>query len=167
MRIVVLAIIALAISGCAKDYSDLEQYISETKARRGGRIEPLPQIKPYETFVYSASELRSPFEPAVDDRTETVSNNGIRPDRQRPREFLEQYPLDTLRMVGTLNLGGTRYALVRTAAGLINRVRPGNHMGQSEGRVVEISESEIRLVEIVSDGLGGYIERPAAVALSD
>lgn len=167
MRILATIVCALAVTGCARDYSDLEQYIAETKARRGGRIEPLPQIKPYETFVYSASQLRSPFEPAVDDRTETVSNNGIRPDRQRPREFLEQYPLDTLRMVGTLNIGGTRYALVRTADGLINRVRPGNHLGQSEGRILEISESEIRLVEIVSDGLGGYIERPAGVALSD
>lgn len=167
MRVLAIAVFAVALTGCAKDYSDLEQYIAEVKARRGGRIEPLPQIKPYETFVYSASELRSPFEPAVDDRTAARPTSGIRPDRERPREFLEQYPLDTLRMVGTINIGGTRYALVRTSNGLINRVRPGNHMGQSEGRVVEISDAEIRLLEIVSDGLGGYIERPAAVALSD
>lgn len=167
MRTLAIVVLAAALTGCAKDYSDLEQYIAEVKARPGGRIEPLPQIEPYETFVYTASDLRSPFAPAVEDRPETVAGSGIRPDRNRPREFLEQYPLDTLRMVGTLNIGGTRYALVKTADGLINRVRPGNHMGQSEGRVVEISDSEIRLVEIVSDGLGGYIERPAAVALSD
>lgn len=167
MRWLIVAACALVLAGCAKDYSDLEQYIAEIKARPGGRIEPLPQIPPYETFVYSASNLRSPFAAAVEDRPESLANSGIRPDRNRPREFLEQYPLDTLRMVGTLNMGGTRYALVRTADGLINRVRPGNHMGQSEGRVVEISDSEIRLLEIVSDGLGGYIERPAAVALTD
>ena len=167
MRLALVVACAVALVGCAKDYSDLENYIAEIKARPGGRIEPLPQIEPYETFVYSASDLRSPFAPAVDDRAETVVDNGIRPDRNRPREFLEQYPLDTLRMVGTLNIGGTRYALIKTADGLINRVRPGNHMGLSEGRGVEISDSEIRLLEIVSDGLGGYIERPAAVALSD
>lgn len=167
MRRLAIVALALALGACAKDYSDLEEYIAEVKARPGGRIEPLPQIQPYETFVYSASNLRSPFAPAVEDRPEAISASGIRPDRNRPREFLEQYPLDTLRMVGTLNMGGTRYALVRTADGLINRVRPGNHMGQSEGRIVEISDSEIRLLEIVSDGLGGYIERPAAVALTD
>lgn len=160
--------LALAfLGGCSRDVSDLEQYIAKVNARKGQRIEPLPQIKPYETFVYSASDLRSPFEPTVEDRGELVSNNNIRPDQTRAREFLEQFPLDTLRMVGTINLGGGEYALVKTADGLLHRVREGNHMGQSEGRVVEISDSEIKLIEIISDGLGGYIERPAAVALSD
>lgn len=165
-----LLILGLALTflgGCSRDVSDLEQYIAKVNARKGQRIEPLPQIKPYETFVYSASDLRSPFEPTVEDRGELVSNNNIRPDQTRAREFLEQFPLDTLRMVGTINLGGGEYALVKTADGLLHRVREGNHMGQSEGRVVEISDSEIKLIEIISDGLGGYIERPAAVALSD
>lgn len=167
MRALAVALTALALTGCADDYSDLEQYMAQVKARPGGRIEPLPQIKPYETYVYSASDLRSPFLAAESDRGPINANSSIRPDRARPREFLEQYPLDSLRMVGTLNLGGVRYALVKTADGLINRVRVGNHMGQSEGRVTAIDDSEIRLLEIVSDGLGGYIERPAAVALSD
>ncbi len=168
MRIILVAGLALAVlTGCSRDMSDLDQYITETHARKGGRIEPLPQIKPYETFVYSASDLRSPFEPTADDNTDLVSNSNIRPDQARPREFLEQFPLDTLKMVGTINLAGTHYALVKTADGLLHRVRVGNHMGQSEGRVVEVSDSEIKLIEIISDGLGGYIERPAAVALSD
>ena len=166
MKRLLILLALLSIAGCARDFSDLEQYMAEVKARPGGRIEPLPQIKPYETFVYSASDLRSPFQPAVDDRPRQVQS-GIEIDVNRPREFLEQYPLDTLRMVGTLNIGGTDYALVSTADSLINRVRVGNHMGQSEGRIVEISDSEIKLIEIVSDGLGGYIERPAAVPLSD
>ena len=162
-----LVFVVAVLSGCAKDVSDLEEYIAEVHARKGGRIEPLPQIKPYETFVYSASDERSPFMPTVQERTENVSASSIRPDQARAREFLEQFPLDTLRMVGTLNLGGGEFALVKTADGLLHRVRVGNHMGQSEGRVIEISDSEIKLIEIISDGLGGYIERPAAVALSD
>ena len=166
MRLVAIIVAAFALTGCAPDFSDLDQYIAETKARPGKRPEPLPQIKPYETFVYSASDMRSPFRPPGDDRT-TVAQSNINIDPNRPREFLEQFPLDTLRMVGTLNIGGTRYALVSTNDSLINRVRVGNHMGQSEGRIVEISDSEIRLIEIVSDGLGGYIERPAAIPLSD
>ncbi|MDH3588699.1 MAG: pilus assembly protein PilP [Gammaproteobacteria bacterium] len=165
--ILVLVFVVATLSGCAKDVSDLEQYIAEVHARKGGRIDPLPQIKPYETFVYSASDIRSPFIPAVEDRQTSVSTSSVRPDQARAREFLEQFPLDTLRMVGTLGLGGGEYALVKTADGLLHRVRVGNHMGQSEGRVVEISDSEIKLIEIISDGLGGYIERPAAVALSD
>ncbi|MBT8137290.1 MAG: pilus assembly protein PilP [Gammaproteobacteria bacterium] len=164
---VIAGVALVALGGCAKDVSDLEQYIGEVHARGGGRIEPLPQIKPYETFVYSASDMRSPFMPAIEDRPTTTSASSIRPDQARAREFLEQFPLDTLRMVGTINLSGSDYALVKTSDGLLHRVRVGNHMGQSEGRVIEISDSEIKLIEIISDGLGGYIERPAAVALSD
>ncbi|NNF67641.1 MAG: pilus assembly protein PilP, partial [Gammaproteobacteria bacterium] len=155
MRLVVMTFLTIAaISGCARDMTDLDQYVAEVHAREGGRIEPLPQIKPYETFVYSASDSRSPFLPAVQEREESNFNNGIRPDDTRPREFLEQFPLDTLAMVGTLNLGGGEYALIKTKDGLLHRVKEGNHMGQSEGRVVEISQAEVKLIEIISDGLG-------------
>ena len=164
---VIMVFTVAALGGCSRDVSDLEQYISEVHARKGGRIEPLPQIKPYETFVYSASDMRSPFLAAVENRPENLFTNSIRPDQSRAREFLEQFPLDTLRMVGTLDLGGGHFALIKTSDGLLHRVREGNHMGQSEGRIVEISNSEIKLIEIISDGLGGYIERPAAVVLSD
>ena len=168
MRMTVMLVLStLLLAGCAKDISDLEQYMAEVKARKGGRIKPLPQIKPYDTFVYSASDLRSPFLPAAEDRPENAYLSSVRPDQARAREFLEQFPLDTLRMVGTLTLGGGDYALIKDADGLLHRVRPGNHMGQSEGRITEISDSEIKLIEIISDGLGGYIERPAAVVLSD
>ncbi|MDH3647707.1 MAG: pilus assembly protein PilP [Gammaproteobacteria bacterium] len=165
--IVIMLFVTAALSACSRDVSDLEQYIAEVHAREGGRIEPLPQIKPYETFVYSASDLRSPFLAAVENRPDNLLTSSIRPDQARPREFLEQFPLDTLQMVGTLELGGGHYALVKTSDGLLHRVREGNHMGQSEGRVVEISNAEIKIIEIISDGLGGYIERPAAVVLSD
>ncbi len=162
-----MALAATLLSGCSKDISDLEQYVAEVHARPGGRIEPLPQIKPYDTFVYSASDLRSPFLPAVENTPENAFLSSVRPDQARPREFLERFPLDTLQMVGTLNLGGGKYALVRDADGLLHRVREGNYMGQSEGQITEVSASDIKLIEIISDGLGGYIERPAAVVLSD
>lgn len=162
-----LALAAMLLSACTRDIADLEQYIAEVHAKQGGRIEPLPQIKPYDTFVYSASDLRSPFLPAAQESAESAFLSSVRPDQTRPREFLERFSLDTLRMVGTLNLGGSRYALVKDAEGLLHRVREGNHIGQSEGRITEVSDSEIKLIEIISDGLGGYIERPAAVVLSD
>ena len=87
--------------------------------------------------------------------------------KQRPREYLEQFPLDTLKMVGTLRLGAGNYGLVQTKDGLIHRVLPGNHLGQNDGRVMAVSDAKITLVEIIPDGLGGYLERPAALALAD
>ena len=157
------------LAGCGGDMDDLDQYINEVKARPGGRIEPLPEITPYEVFTYTADAegMRSPFVPDSPQAVAGGPTNGTRPDPDRSREFLEQFPLDTLRMVGTLQLGETNYGLVQTSDGLIHRVVPGNYMGQNDGRIVAIRDSEIELVEIISDGIGGYLEREAAVALAD
>ncbi len=156
------------LGGCSKDMSDLEQYRDKTLAKPGGPIEPLPQIKPYETFTYVAGERRSPFRP--DERSAGPvggGNNGLRPDPNRKREFLEDFPLDSLRMVGTLNMRGELIGLVQDPEGLIHQVRTGNYAGQNHGRIVALDDSEIKIVEIISDGLGGWIERPAAIALSE
>jgi len=163
--ILVLAVIGLA--ACGGDMDDLDQYINEIKAKPGGRIDPLPEITPYEVFTYTANtrNMRSPFVP--DTPQATGASGGTRPDPDRSREYLESFPLDTLGMVGTLYIGETMYGLVQTADGLIHRVIPGNYMGQNDGRITDISESGIALVEIISDGIGGYIERDAAVSLSD
>ena len=158
---------AVGLAACGGDMDDLDQYINEIKAKPGGRIEPLPEITPYEVFMYvaDAQGMRSPFVP--DTPQSTAATGGTRPDLERSREYLESFPLDTLGMVGTLHMGETMYGLVQTADGLIHRVIPGNYLGQNDGRINEISESEITLVEIISDGIGGYIERDAAVGLSD
>ena len=149
---------------------DLDQYINTVKARPGGRIEPLPEITPYEVFTYVADVegWRSPFVPDSPQAAAGGSpNNSIRPNADRSREYLEQYPLDTLRMVGSLRQGETSYGLVQTSDGLVHRVVPGNYMGQNDGRIVNINESAIELIEIISDGIGGYVEREAAVGLAD
>ena len=160
----------LALSACGGSQDDLRAYIDEIKARPGGRIEPLPQIRPAPSFTYVAGNRRSPFMP--DTPQQRVSNNPDAvqgPDPNRPREFLEQFPLDTLTMVGTLASPSrnSNFGLVQTADGLIHRVTVGNHMGQNYGRIMSITDSEIQLVEIISDGLGGFLERPAAVGLAD
>lgn len=159
---------ALGLAGCAGDMDDLDRYINEVKARPGGRIEPLPEITPYEGFTYVADQegFRSPFVPDTPQAAQGPGST-TRPDRDRSREFLEQFPLDTLSMVGTLEMGDMTYGLVQTQDGLIHRVIPGNYMGQNDGRIVTITDSEIQLVEIISDGIGGYLEREAAVSLSD
>ena len=168
IKLGLVAILALGLSACGGDMDDLDRYINEVKSEPGGRIEPLPEITPYEVFAYIADEqgVRSPFVPDTPQASGSAAG-GTRPDRDRIREFLEDFPLDTLGMVGTLNIGETLYGLVQTSDGLIHRVVPGNYLGQNDGRITDISESEITLVEIISDGIGGYVERDAAVGLID
>jgi len=165
-----LATIALAgaLGACGRGNSDLQAYIDEVKARPGGRIESLPQVRPAPTFAYVAGDRRSPFMPDTPQRRVSDNPNAIEgPDPNRPREFLEQFPLDTLKMVGTLADRRASFGLVQTADGLVHRVTVGNHMGQNYGRIVGITDSEVQLVEIISDGIGGFLERPAKIALAD
>ena len=169
-RLLAAAAAAATLSACGGGQDDLRAYIDEVKARPSGRIEPLPQVKPAPTFVYAASGRRSPFMPDTPQQRASGDPNAIQgPDPNRPREFLEQFPLDTLAMVGTLASPSrnSNFGLVQTSDGLIHRVAVGNHMGQNYGRVMTITDSEIQLVEIISDGLGGFLERPAAVGLAD
>jgi type IV pilus assembly protein PilP len=154
-----------AVTACSSADDELQRFVDDTKKEPGGRVEPLPEIKPYETFVYAASDLRSPFLPSSPGSGAGLA--GVRPDQKRNREFLEQYSLDTLKMVGTLRLGGSIYGLVQTKDGLVHRVTTGNHIGQAEGKITDITPSKISLVEIVPDSLGGYMERPAALALNE
>ena len=167
-RGLVLILATVGLTACGGDMDDLDRYVNEVKARPGGRIEPLPEITPYEVFAYvaDAQGMRSPFVPDTPQASGS-GGGGTRPDPDRSREYLESFPLDTLGMVGTLYIGETMYGLVQTADGLIHRVVPGNYMGQNDGRITDISESDVALVEIISDGIGGYIERDAAVGLSD
>lgn len=151
----------IGLGGCSSADSDLQQFIRQTQAQPGGHVEPLPEVKPYETFVYDDQGLRSPFVPS-----QATGFNSVRPDSKRPREFLEQFSLDTLRMVGSIRIAGTMYALVQTKDGIVHRVTVGNYMGQNDGRITDISPSKIDLTEIVPDGLGGYMKRPAALGLS-
>jgi type IV pilus assembly protein PilP len=161
-RACVLAFAAvIALAGCSSADSDLQQFIQQTQAQPGGHVDPLPEVKPYETYVYDDQNLRSPFVPS-----QATGFNSVRPDSKRPREFLEQFSLDTLKMVGTLRIGGTMYALVQTKDDIVHRVTVGNYMGQNDGRITDISPSKIDLTEIVPDGLGGYMKRPAALGLS-
>jgi len=167
-RWIAAAIVAASLSACGGANDDLRAYIDEVKARPGGRIDALPPVEPAPTFAYEAGTRRSPFTPDAPQRRRGNDPNAVEgPDRDRPREFLEQFPLDTLRMVGTLADRRASFGLVQPTDGLVHRVAVGNHMGQNYGRITSISDSEIQLVEIISDGLGGYLERPAAIGLAD
>ena len=134
------------------------------KSAPGGRIEPLPEVKPYETYAYAAADQRSPFEAGI-------------PATRTPR--MRSAPTQTGRASSSSSFRSTRcawsepqaegqlFGLVQTRDGLVHRVLPGNHLGQSDGRITAIEEGKISLIEIVPDGMGGFIERPAALALSE
>ena len=162
-----LALTVLLVSGCSNDMSDLQSYIDDTKARRGGRIEALPQITPYETYSYLAAGRRSPFVPVRQVAKSSGKPKGPQPVENRNKEYLEQFPLDSLVMVGTLEKGGQTYALVQTKDALVHRVLPGNYIGQNDGRIVAVTESEISIEELVADGIGGFFNRSAAIGLSN
>ena len=160
-----LASLPVGLTACSSADDELSRFIEDTRKEPGGRVEPIPEVRPYETFVYAAAEMRSPFLPGG--RGAGAGMAGLRPDSKRNREFLEQFSLDTLKMVGTLKLGGRMYGLVQTKDGLVHRVSDGNFMGQADGKITEISPAKITLTEIVPDGLGGYMERPAALGLNE
>jgi type IV pilus assembly protein PilP len=162
-RVAVFALLAAILAGCSGRDADLDRFIEATKKEAGGRVEPLPEVKPYEAYTYTDQDLRSPFVPGGSGS----QNAGLRPDSKRNREFLEQFSLDTLKMVGTLNLGANRYGLVSTKDGRVHRVVVGEHIGTNDGKITDITPSKIALVEIIPDGLGGYIERPAALGLNE
>jgi type IV pilus assembly protein PilP len=153
------------LSACTSDMDEMHARIDQIKAKPGRGIDPLPEVKPYETFDYSAASQRSPFQPGAP--AAAAGSSGVRPDANRPREFLEQFSLDTLRMVGTLRLQGRLFGLVQSSDGLVHRVLPGNHLGQNDGRITAVEEGKISLIEIVPDGMGAFIERQAALALSE
>jgi len=169
-----LACAAALLAGCSRDMSDLEEYAMEVKSRTSRNIEPIPQPKTFEPFVYQAkdaqgNERRDPFLPLLASREQSQAAAGatgaIRPDVNRPKEPLEEFPLDSLRMVGTITMQQKAFALVKAPDAVVHRVSVGDHMGQNYGKITGISETEIVLIEIIPDGFGGFIQRPATVAL--
>ena len=174
-RALVLASLAAIAAGCSTDKSDLEKFVRDERAKPGGAIEPLPTPRVFDTFTYKPEDRRSPF--SIDlsgtalalvshSRGGAVGADQVTIDKDRAHEYLEDYPLDSLRMVGTLTLKGTQYALVRDGDGTVHRVVAGNYLGQNNGKIVSISETEIHISEIVSDGRGSYVSRDTALSLN-
>lgn len=162
-----IIVIALSLTACQQEKDDLNAYVAEVKAKQKSDIPPIPVMKPYEKFDYAAADLRDPFIPTVIDVPEPavvpLADNGIKPDENRRKEALEAYNLSELQFVGTLEQEQV-WALVRAPDGVIHRVQNGNYMGQNSGKITAISDSELKLKEIVPNGRGGFIERDTSVS---
>ncbi|MCR9107011.1 MAG: pilus assembly protein PilP [Gammaproteobacteria bacterium] len=164
-----LLAVTLLTACSSRDFSDLDAFMEEKLARPGGVIDPIPTFKAYEAFAYSATAFRSPFDRPIEVReiAKLQAVSAIKPDESRPKEFLEQYTFDSLRMVGTLERGGTNWSLVKDPSGGVHRVKLGNYLGRHHGRIVEMTDTYLAVVEIVSDGTeDGWVERPRTIKLS-
>lgn len=158
----------LALTACSgESHNDLANYVQEIKARKAGRIPPLPEVKSYESYAYDKAALRDPFKAVVVEAVTEPTADGVQPDVQRNREPLEAFPLDSLRFVGHMEQEGRVWAVVTAPDSLVYRVEEGNYLGQNFGRISLINESSIELREIVPDGLGGWIERDATLMLEE
>jgi type IV pilus assembly protein PilP len=166
--VVLLAGLMLAACG-GEEHEDLRAWIKEQDNMPRPRIEPLPEVKPFEVFAYTADQdgLIDPFKPRKIELPKQASGGGIRPDLNRAREPLEAYPLENLRMVGTLAQNREVYALIKTPDNNLYRVRRGNYLGQNFGRISEIDEGSVKLKEIVQDGSGDWTERVSTLQLQD
>jgi type IV pilus assembly protein PilP len=168
LRALALAAAVVLLAGCGDRMQDLQQYVAQTKALRGGQIPPLPQIKPMGTFTYDDINLRSPFVPSLQNLANASiggSSCGVHIDSDRARQYLEQFPLDSLKMMGTITVKGVMYALIRDGGGVVHRVTVGEYMGQNFGKIIKIGQAGLFLREIVPDGQGCWTERMTTIQL--
>jgi type IV pilus assembly protein PilP len=164
-RVFFVLLTAASIAACGRGTSEIEKWVAEVKAQPAPPLEPLPVMKQFEQFEYAAQGMRDPFSQPVPDRTS--SGSGPRPDENRPKQELEAFPLDSLDMGGTIGTAKSLAGLVIAPDKKVHRVRPGNYLGQNDGRVTAIYSDRIEIVELVPDGAGGWIERQAKIALED
>lgn len=164
----VFSFMLLAGCGLGGDFSDLQSYMDEVRARPKGEIEPLPKFLPYESFAYSAASLRSPFQPPIklEVTNRQKGSQDIKPDEARAKQFLEGFNIETFVMVGTLANDSGAFALINGAGG-VHRVKVGDYLGRNHGRILAVEESKIDVVEIVPDGEGGWLERPRTLSLKE
>jgi type IV pilus assembly protein PilP len=158
------------LSACSDDFSDLKHYIAEVKARPKGPIQPLPAVKIVEPFIFKPEGLRDPFKPL--DKLQqngemNLSGSGIHPDINRRKEDLESFPLESLKMVGTIKMKSSLWGLVKTSDGTIHRVQAGNYMGINYGKIINIRPNKIDLMEIVPDKPGTWREQQTSLMLKE
>ena len=182
IRLTIVLLAILGVAGCVSgDMSDLEKQVSKIMSKPGGRLEPLPEIKPYEAYVYESgkSEARNPFkrfyvveqslaieesEGPVDDGLTEEMRNEI---QNRNREELERFELDSIKMVGTLQNEDNHWGIVLDPGGIVHRVKTGNYIGLNIGKITSIEEEQIEVREIIKDNSGRYGERQALLPLTE
>ena len=169
LRCLLLLIAFCGVAACSRsvtssDPDNLEAWVAAEKAKPAPPLDPIPAMQQFETFVYNDQGMRDPFAAPIDTRSNA---SGPRPDPDRRKQPLEAYPLDSLKMMGTLGAGSNLVGLVMAPDKVTHRVTPGTYMGQNDGKVTAVNQDKIVITELVPDGAGGWIERPASIALDN
>jgi len=165
MRRLFIIVILLGLTGCSgRGTDDLQTFVAEAGKDMQGKIEPLPEVELYEPFTYNAFDLPDPFKPR---KLSTGGGGGMQPDFNRPREPLEAFSLETLKMVGMVSRQGVIHAVIQTPDKAIYHIKKGNYVGQNFGLVTQISDSEVSLREIVQDSAGDWSERTSTLILQE
>ncbi len=163
-----LALCGLLTACAGEEFGDLKQWMDDSSKSLVGKVEPLPEVKPYEPYIYNAFNLTDPFSP-IKLKMERGKASAFAPDTNRPKEPLESFDLEKLKMVGTLERDKAIYALIRTPEPdkTMYRVKVGNYIGQNFGLITSITETEVKLKEIVEDSNGDWVERTSSIVLDE
>ena len=163
-RLLVPIAMTAVLAACSSELDELKSFVRDSEKGLPRRIEPLPPVKPFEPFAYEGFDLPDPFKPRKLSPPKEGAGGGLAPDLNRRKEPLEAFPLEQLKMVGTLSQDKDTYAIVR-ADKTLYRVKKGNYMGQNFGLITDVTESEIKLKEIVQDSAGDWAERQSVLPL--
>lgn len=162
-----IVLLGLALAGCGGDvHEDIKAWMKESTLGLKGRVPPLPEIKAFPIVSYDADDKLDPFKPVGIDPEKKVAGGGVKPDLERRREPLESFPLESLKMVGLLENGKLKHALIRGDKA-IYQVKMGNYMGQNFGIVTDISDKEVQVRELVQDPGGDWVERTSKLQLQE
>jgi type IV pilus assembly protein PilP len=164
-----IALACLALASCSgEEHSDLRQFVKDSDSMPRGRIPPLPEVRPYEPFEYAAFDLTDPFVPRKIEAPKTSSVPGaLQPPANHRKGPLEAFPLENLKMVGTLQQQKSVYALIKTPDNNLYRVKTGDFMGQNFGRIIDINESALKLKELVQDSGNEWKEEERTLLLQE
>ncbi|WP_159821722.1 pilus assembly protein PilP [Colwellia sp. 20A7] len=168
MRILILIVLVI-LGGCYDDTSDLSVHMDEVKAATTSYIEPMPEVKPFNHYDYSAFELRSPFslpEPeALEQKVQQITGC-LSPDPRRRKQPLENFALGVLKMRGTMGDNGVIWALMEASDFTLHRVSIGNYLGLYDGRITEVTDQSVKLLELTPDGAGCWVERETIIKIA-
>jgi type IV pilus assembly protein PilP len=170
IRAPIILVISVFLTACGgEEHQDIKQWMAESAKDLHGRVQPIPEIKPFPVVSYNAADLLDPFDLRKAQPEKKTSSSGLQPDFDRPREPLEAFPLETLKMVGVVRIKNAFHALV-AASGVVHQVKSGSHIGLDFGVIASITESEVRIKELVQDPSGqtaDWVERPATLQLQE
>lgn len=167
MKLIYLALASVLLTGCGgQEFQDLHDFVKNAGADMRGKIEPPPEVKPYEPFIYTNEKnLPDPFKPRKQESRPSDLAGMNQPDRDRPKEALEEYPIEGLKMVGFLFQNKVGYAVIRAPDGKLHRVKAGNHIGLNFGLIKEVNDTGLIVKEMVQDSTGDWTERISSLQL--